>query len=161
MVLKSQIDYRCPQCSCEWLPHRTGLKCPQCGRAVPDAEVTAILAEALESAKFNKKLYGRFSLEYWLARRLGDRYLEWGFKVLDLAEAQPDAPREKLALAALMDIDLEEMAPLREIIMSFLADLVAAFREAKMKSPQDWEKMPEPEKPFFGRKIIEDGETAK
>ena len=156
MVLKSQIDYVCPQCAREWLPYASGLLCPQCGRAVPDAEVTGIIGEALESAKFNKRLYGHYDLEYWLARRLGDRYLEWGFKALQLAESQPDATAEQLALATLMDIDLEDAAPLREHIMGFLAALIAAFREARGKAPQDWEKMPEPEKPFFGRKIIDD-----
>lgn len=157
MVLKSQIDYQCPQCGLEWLPHAAGLSCPQCGRAVPDAEVMGILAEALESARFNKRLYGRFELEYWIARRRGDRYLEWGFKALQLAEAQPDAPAGKLALAALMDIDLEELAPLREHAMRFLVDLIGAFRDAVARAPKEWEKMPEPEKPFFGRKMSEDG----
>ena len=156
MVLKSQIDYQCPQCQQQWLPYSSGLCCPKCGRTVPDAEVTGILAEALESARYNKRLYGRFELEYWIARRLGDRYLEWGFKALQLAEAQPEAPPEKLALAALLDIDLEDLAPLRAHISGFLSELVMRYRDAVARAPADWEKMPEPEKPFFGRKVLDD-----
>ena len=161
MVLKSQIDYQCPQCQLAWLPFAPRLNCPNCGRAVPESEVTGILAEALESARFNKRLYGHFALEYWIARRLGDRYLEWGFKTLQLAEAQPAASTDKIAMAALLDIDLEEVSPLRAHVIDFVTPLVTAYRAALARAPEDWEKMPEPEKPFFGRKTIDDQSSAK
>ena len=156
MTLKSQIDYQCPQCQLAWLPFKPGLSCPSCGRAVPDAEVTGIVAEALESARFNRRLYGKMEVEFWITRRLGDRYLEWGFKALQLAEANQQMPGTQIALAALMDLNLEEMTPHREHVLGFLAHLVDAFREDVSRRPQDWEKMPEPDKPFFGRKIIDD-----
>jgi len=156
MVLKSQSDYECPQCKTLWLPYAKGLHCPHCNRSVPDGEVTQILVEALESARFNKRLYGRFDLEFWITRLLGDRYLAWGFKALQVAESQPNTPPRAVALAALMDIDLEECAPMREPILEFLSVLVEKYREAIALAPADWAKMPEPEKPFFGRKIIED-----
>ncbi|HYG76943.1 MAG TPA: hypothetical protein VEK08_18200 [Planctomycetota bacterium] len=158
MVLKSQLEYACPKCQCSWLPFAPGLSCPQCGRAVPDAEVTAILTEALEAARFNKRLYGKFELEFWITRFLGDRYLEWGFKALQRAEAQAQTPARVVALAALMDTNLEEFAPYREHVLHFLEALIERYREAVSRAPADWEKMPEPEKPFFGRKIIEDPE---
>ncbi len=156
MVLKSQIEYQCPQCRLAWLPFAPGLKCPNCNRDVPDTEVTGIVAEALESARFNKRLYGHFELEYWIARRLGDRYMEWGFRTLQLAEAQPGSAPDKIAMTALLDIDLEELAPQRTHVMNFLTALITAYREAVERSPEDWQKMPEPEKPFFGRKTIDD-----
>ena len=115
-----------------------------------------MLTETLESARFNKRLYGKFELEFWLTRRLGDRYFAWAFKALDLAEQNPDLPAERVALAALMELDLEEMTPFREHILGYLAAVVEAFRKALAAAPDDWKKMPEPEKPFFGRKIIED-----
>jgi hypothetical protein len=156
VTLKSQSEYRCPQCSQAWLPFGAGLRCPACAREVPAAEVTAIIAEALESARFNKRLYGRYELEYWTARTLGDRYLAWGFKAIHIAEGHPQMPDAKVALAALMDLDLEELTPLRAHVLQFLEALVAQYRAAIAARPADWEKMPEPDKPFFGRKIIDD-----
>ena len=156
MTIKSQIDYRCPDCKLEWLPYAKDLLCPVCQRPVPESEVTAILAEGLESARFNKRLYGRFEVEYWITRRLGDRYLEWGFKALQLAHTNPGIPPEKVAIAALMDLDLEEMTPYREDIQGYLATLVHNFRLESARNPEAWQTMPEPEVPFFGRKIIED-----
>ena len=145
MVLKSQIDYQCPQCQLAWLPFASGLKCPSCSRAVPDTEVTGIVAETLESARFNKRLYGRYELEYWITRLLGDRYMAWGFKTLQLTEAQPGSTPDKIAMAALLDIDLEELAPHRTHVMAFLTALIIAYHEAIARSPDDWQKMPEPE----------------
>lgn len=156
MTLKSQIDYLCPVCQCLWLPYARNLSCPKCGRCLPENEVTCILDEALESARYNKRLYGRFELEIWMTRRLGDRYLEWGFKALQMAEAQPHTSAHNIAIAALMALNLEEMAPFREHVLGFLELLIERCREAIKASPSDWEKMPEPEKPFFGRKIIDD-----
>ena len=156
MTLKSQVEYRCPQCHLAWLPYMNGLMCPACQRIVPNEEVTGILGEALESARFNKRLYGRYDLEYWIAHRLGDRYLQWGFKALQIAADNPETIPDKVALAALFELDLEEMAPYRPHLMGFLARLVELFREAVSKNSADWEKMPEPEKPFFGRKIIDE-----
>jgi|GEM_PF-1892909 len=156
MTLKSQIDYTCSQCNRAWLPHRSGLLCPICGRPVPDAEVTGILDEALESARFNKRLYGKYDVEYWLTRRMGDRYLEWGFKALQIAEANAGRAPQAIALSALMEINLEDAADLREHLVDFLSVLVEKFRVAKTAAPDDWEQMPAPEKPFFGRKIIDD-----
>ena len=74
MTIKSQIDYACPDCDFSWLPYARGLNCPKCGRQIPDKEVTEIIQETLDSAKFNKRLYGKFELEFWMTRRLGDRY---------------------------------------------------------------------------------------
>ncbi len=139
----------------EWLPYANGLHCPKCGREIPDAEVTAIIAEALESAKFNKKLYGHFDLEYWLPRRLGDNYLKWGFVALQAAESEPDSDSKNLAIGALMQVDLEALAPYREHVAGFLAALIDSYRAAAKSNPADWQKMPEPDKPFFGRKTIE------
>lgn len=155
MTIKSQIDYRCPTCTLEWLPYAKGLQCPKCARPVPDGEVTGIIAEALESAKFNKKLYGKFDVDYWLPRRLGDKYLKWGFTALQAAEGNPETPALNLAIGALMQSDLEEMAPYREHVAAFLAATIEAYREASRANPADWQKMPEPDKPFFGRKTIE------
>src|SRR5437588_49132 len=146
MTIKSQIDYQCPQCQLAWLPYAAGLRCPQCGRKIPDAEVTAILSETLESARFNKRLYGKCDVEYWTARRRGDEYLRWAFKALDLAEQNPETPAEKIALAALMELDLEEMSPYREHVLGYLSAAVDAFRKARAAAPGEWEKMPEPEK---------------
>jgi hypothetical protein len=159
MTLKSQIDYQCPQCQLIWLPFKPGLSCPSCGRAVPDAEVTGIVAEALESARFNKRLYGKMEVEFWIARRLGDRYFEWGFKALQLANENKEMSSGQAALGALMDLKLEEMAPYREHVLGFLTALVDAFRADVARRPLEWEKMPEPEKSFFGRKIIDDQAT--
>jgi len=156
MTIKSQIEYLCPNCQGTWLPYTTGLLCPYCKRSVADAEVTAILAEALESARYNKRLYGRFDLEFWNTRRLGDKYFAWGFKALQLAEADPQAPAQNIAIAALMDLDLEEMAPHREHVAGFLAALVDAYRASFKADPKSWDRIPEPEKPFFGRKIIDE-----
>ena len=158
MTIKSQIDYACPACALAWLPFASALACPQCGRPLPDFEATSIVSETLESAKFNKRLYGKFELEFWLTRRLGDRYLAWAFKALDLAEQNPELPAEKAALAALMDLDLEEMTPYREHILGYFTTVVEGYRKAAAQNPDDWKKMPEPEKPFFGRKIIENPE---
>jgi hypothetical protein len=156
VTIKSQIEYHCPNCQGAWLPYAAGLACPYCKRALPDSEVTGIVAEALESARYNKQLYGRFDLEYWMARRLGDKYLAWGFKALQLAEADPQSPARNIAIAALMELDLEEMAAHREHAAGFLAALIEAYRAAIKADPKAWEKIPEPEKPFFGRKTIED-----
>lgn len=156
MTLKSLSEYSCPQCKLEWLPYQPGLACPSCKRAVPDGEVTGILAEALESARYNKRLYGRIKLEYWIPHRLGDHYLEWGFAALQKAEEQPQSPAQTIAVATLMDIDLGDMALLREHIAQYLEKLIERYRDAIARNPADWVKMPEPEKPFFGRKIIED-----
>lgn len=156
MTIKSQIEYRCPQCQGVWLPYAAGLVCPFCKRALPDSEVTGIIAEALESARYNKQLYGRFDLEYWMARRLGDRYLAWGFKALQAAETNPRTLAINIAIATLMELDLEEMAQQREHIAGFLVALVEAYRQSVAANPKEWEKIPDPEKPFFGRKIIED-----
>jgi len=155
MTLKSQSEYHCPQCELEWLPYASGLRCPKCDRSVPENEVTPLIAEALESARFNKRLYGRYELEIWTTRRLGDRYFEWGFKALQLAEPTPETSAPQIALAALMELDLEELAPFRAHIQGYLEALVAAFRQAVKDHPTDWQKIPEPEKPFFGRKIID------
>jgi hypothetical protein len=159
MTLKSQIDYQCPQCQLTWLPFKPGLNCPSCGRAIPDSEVTGIIAEALESARFNKRLYGKMEVEYWITRRLGDRYLEWGFKALQLADVNREMPSSQAALSALMDLNLEEMTPYREHVLGFLVQLVDAFKVDVKQRPLEWEKMPEPEKPFFGRKVIDDQST--
>jgi hypothetical protein len=132
------------------------MDCPYCKRAVPDSEVTGIVSETLESARYNKRLYGRFELEYWLSRRLGDKYMAWGFKALQMAEIEPQTPAQSIAVAALMDLDLEEMTPYREHIAGFLSALVEAYRVAFKADPKAWEKIPEPEKPFFGRKIIDE-----
>jgi hypothetical protein len=156
MTLKSQIDYQCPQCQLAWLPFEKGSACPSCGRVVPDAEVTGIIAEALESARFNKRLYGKMDVEFWITRRLGDRYMEWGFKALSAADANPEMPAKQVALGTLMDLNLEEMAPHRAHVLGFLERFVEAYREQIKARPNDWQKMPEPEKPFFGRKIIDD-----
>ena len=139
----------------EWLPYVAGLRCPKCSREVPGTEVTAIVAEALESAKFNKKLYGHFDLEYWLPRRLGDNYLKWGFVALQAAESEPASPAMNLAIGVLMQVDLEALAPYREHVAGFLAALIESYRTAAKENPADWQKMPEPDKPFFGRKTIE------
>ena len=155
MTIKSQIDYRCPVCALEWLPYASGLRCPKCERPVPDGEVTGIIAEALESAKFNKKLYGRFDLEYWLPRRLGDNYLKWGFVALQAAESDPETPAMNVAIGALMQVNLEELAPYREHVAGYLTVLVDGYRAAVKNNPDDWQKMPEPDKPFFGRKTVE------
>jgi hypothetical protein len=156
MTIKSQSDYRCSKCNQAWLPFEPGLMCPSCAHPASDNEVAGIFIEALESAKFNKRLYGHIELEFWIVHSLGDRYLEWGFKALQLAESQPNMRSEQVALGALMDLDLEELTPLRAHVMAFLKRLVERYREAVTNNPQDWQKMPEPEKPFFGRKIIED-----
>jgi hypothetical protein len=156
VTLKSQNDYRCPDCGQAWLPFSVGLQCPQCRRPVPDAEVSNIIPEALESARYNKRLYGRYELEYWTARTLGDRYFGWGFKAIQFAESNPSMSPGQVALAALMDLDLEELTPLRTHVLAFLELLVEHYRAALAANPADWEKMPEPEKPFFGRKIIDD-----
>src|SRR5204863_3746810 len=145
-TIKSQIDYACPTCAFTWLPYAPGLHCPQCARPVPEKEVTEIIQETLESAKFNKRLYGKFELEFWLARRLGDRYLQWAFKALDLAEKSPELSAEKVALATLLDLDLEEMTPYREHILGYLAASVEAYRKNLAQRPEDWQKNPEPEK---------------
>src|SRR3712207_8434138 len=50
----------------------------------------------------------------WITRFLGDRYMEWGFKALQRAEGQPQTPARAVALAALMDTNLEEFAPYRD-----------------------------------------------
>lgn len=155
MTIKSQIDFECPDCHLAWLPYAKALRCPKCGREVPEKEVTAILSETLESAQFNKRLYGKFELEFWIARRRGDDYLRWAFKALDLAEQNPGEPAEKIALAALMELDLEDMSPYREHMLGYFAASVAAYRAARAAKPADWEKMPEPERPFFGRRIVE------
>ena len=156
MTLKSNLDYRCPQCQRAWLPHVRGLVCPGCGRAVPDGEVTGILAEALESARYNQRLYGRMDVEYWLERSMGDRYLAWGFKALEAARRDGTVGAQQAAVTALMDLDLADMTPVRPHVLDFLAALVERYRAAVAREPDAWEKMPEPEKPFFGRKIIED-----
>ncbi|HLX60574.1 MAG TPA: hypothetical protein VKX17_04755 [Planctomycetota bacterium] len=155
MTIKSQIEYACPACALAWLPYAPGLSCPKCGRAVPETEVTAIVPETLESAKFNKRLYGKFELEFWLTRRLGDRYFQWAFKALDVAEKISELSAEKAALAAIMELDLEEMTPYREHILGYLTAVVEAWQKARTANPAEWEKIPEPEKPFFGRKIVE------
>ena len=156
MTIKSQIDYACPECKLAWLPYATALKCPQCGRTISDIEATSIIQETLESARFNKRLYGKFELEFWMTRRLGDRYLAWAFKALDFAERSPESPAQSVALAALMELDLEEMMPYREHLLGYFTAVIEQYRVLKAKTPEDWTKMPEPEKPFFGRKIIED-----
>jgi hypothetical protein len=156
MTIKSQVDYHCPVCNCAWLPFAAGNGCPKCGRVTPETEVTPILNEALESAKFNKKLYGHIDLEFWMARKLGDNYLKWGFTALQTAEANPAAPAGDLAIGALMQVDLEEMAPYRQHVAEFLTALIEQYRAAISANPSDWEKIPDPEKPFFGRKTIED-----
>ena len=115
-----------------------------------------MLDEALESARYNKRLYGHIELEIWTTRRLGDLYLAWSFKALQRAEAQPQMSAKNISIAALMDLNLEEMAPFREHILEYLETLIERYREAVKFRPADWEKMPEPKKPFFGRKIIED-----
>jgi hypothetical protein len=156
MTIKSQIEYRCPACNCAWLPFAAGNACPKCGRATPDSEVTPIISEALESAKFNKKLYGHIDLEFWMARKLGDNYLKWGFTALQAAEQNPKVPAADIAIGALMQVDLEELAPYREHVAAFLTTLIEQYRAAVLANPSDWEKIPDPEKPFFGRKTIED-----
>ena len=155
MTIKSQIDYACPQCQLAWLPFEKSTACPQCGRALPKVEATSIVDQTLESARFNKRLYGKFELEFWLTRRLGDRYFAWAFKALDLAEHNPKLESDKVALATLMELDLEEMSPYREHLLGYLTAAVEGYRLAKAQKPDDWTKMPEPERPFFGRKIIE------
>ena len=161
MTIKSQIEYQCPACQLVWLPFAAGLNCPRCGRIVPDSEVTAILFETLESARFNKRLYGKFDVEYWTARRRGDDYLRWAFKAFELAAQNPATPGEKIALGALMELDLEDLSPYREHVLGYLSAAVNAFRKAVAEQPQDWEKMPEPERPFFGRKVFEGDEGMK
>lgn len=156
MTIKSQIDYACPACQLEWIPYAKTLACPKCGRPLPDNESTSIITETLESAKFNKRLYGIFELEFWLTRRLGDRYFAWAFKALDIAEKTPEMSGESVALTALMELDLEEMSPYREHMLGYFTAVVSGFRSLAAKNPDDWKKLPEPEKPFFGRKIIED-----
>ena len=156
MTIKSQIDYECPNCQLAWLPYAENLKCPKCGRLLPNGEATAISDETLESAKFNKRLYGKFELEFWLTRRLGDRYFAWAFKALDVAESNPEMSAASAALTAMMDLDLEEMSPYREHMLGYFTAVIEGYRKLAAKNPEDWKKMPEPEKPFFGRKIIED-----
>ncbi len=156
MTIKSQIDSACPTCALAWLPYEPGLKCPRCGRSIPDQDSTAIVQETLDSAKFNKRLYGKFELEFWITRRLGDRYFAWAFKALDFAEQNPEMSAEKAALASLMELDLEEMTPYREHMLGYFTAVIEAYRKAAKANPEDWKKIPEPEKPFFGRKIIED-----
>lgn len=151
MTIKSQSQFACPGCGLKWLPHRRGLTCPKCARAVADDEVTAIQQEALESAKFNKRLYGRYALEIWTCRGLGDAYLQWGFAALQKAEAQPEMNAQAIAIGALMDLNLEEMSPYREHVLDFLSALVEEFRRRTAAQPADWQKMPEPENPFRGR----------
>jgi hypothetical protein len=156
MTIKSQSDYRCPHCQREWLPYAAGLACPFCKNVVRDSDVTRIIEEALESARFNKRLYGKFDVDYWIVRSLGDKYLQWGFKALQAAEADPNAEPHALAIGATMQLDLEELSTAREHVAGFLETLIARFRAAKQANPADWEKMPEPDKPFLGRKIIDD-----
>lgn len=156
MTIKSQIDYACPACQLAWLPCSKNAKCPKCGRLLPDNEATSIVDETLESAKFNKRLYGKFELEFWLTRRLGDRYFAWAFKALDTADSNPAMAASSAALAALMDLDLEEMTPYREHMLDYFSAVIEGYRILAAQNPDDWKKMPEPEKPFFGRKIIED-----
>jgi hypothetical protein len=155
MTIKSQCEHTCSGCGLKWLPHRRGLSCPKCSRPVADSDVTAILDEALESAKFNVRLYGRFALEIWTCRRLGDSYLQWGFTALEKAAVQPSTAANEIALSALMDLNLEEMSPYREHVLDFLAELVTEYRRRVVESPQDWQKMPEPKNPFRGRSLPE------
>ena len=156
MTIKSQIDYACPECQTAWLPYEKGLSCPNCGRPLPDRESTEVVDETLESARFNKRLYGKFELEFWITRRLGDRYFAWAFKALDLGEQHPELSPNSIAISTLMELDLEEMSPYREHLSGYLARVVERFRKCAAEKPEDWTKMPEPDKPFFGRKIIED-----
>lgn len=156
MTIKSDVTFACPACQCAWLPFAAGNPCPRCGRVTPESEVTPILTDALASAKFNKKLYGHIDLEFWLPRKLADNYLKWGFTALQAAEANPETPAAALAIGALMQIDLEEMAPYREHVAAFLTALIEQYRADRTAHPAEWEKIPDPEKPFFGRKTIED-----
>jgi len=151
MTIKSQIEYRCPACERAWLPYAPGLACPFCKRAAPDNEVTAILDEALASAQFNQKLYGKIDVEYWMARRLGDSYLKWGFKAIEMARDNPADAARRIAIAALMQVDLEELSDAREHVAGFLETLIERYRESVKTKPADWEKMPEPENPYRGR----------
>ena len=48
------------------------------------------------------------------------------------------------------------MTPYRAHILGYLTAVIEGCRKATAANPDDWKKMPEPEKPFFGRKIIED-----
>ena len=154
MTIKSQSEYKCPDCQNAWLPYARGLACPFCKRSVPDAEVTPIIDEALESAKFNKRLYGHIDVEYWNARRLGDNYLKWGFTALQAAEENPDASPHALAIGALMSMDLESLSAHRDHVAGFLEALIERFREQKKSNPAEWEKMPEPDKTF--QQIVQD-----
>ncbi|MEI6232193.1 MAG: hypothetical protein WCT04_04025 [Planctomycetota bacterium] len=156
MTIKSQIDYACPACHTAWIPYAKGLACPQCERVLPDAESVSFVDQTLESAKFNKRLYGKFELEYWFTRRLGDRYFAWAFKALDLTDASPELSSDSLALATLMELDLEEMSPYRAHLLGYFVSVIDGYRIQRSLKPDEWTKMPEPEKPFFGRKIIED-----
>ena len=158
MTIKSQSEYHCPACKREWLPYAPGLSCPFCKSLIPDSDVTRIVAEALESGRFNQRLYGKYDVDYWLVRGLGDKYLQWGFKALQAAEADPVANAHAIAIGAMMQLDLEELSACRDHVAGFLETLIARFREAKKANPSDWEKMPEPEKPFMGRKIIDDAQ---
>jgi hypothetical protein len=151
MTIKAQSDYTCPGCGLNWLPHRRELSCPKCSRAVADNEVTAILDEALESAKFNVRLYGIFALEIWTCRGLGDAYLQWGFTALQKAAAQPSANAHEIALSALMDLNLEEMSPYRGHVLNFLTELIIEYRRRTAANPVDWQKIPEPRNPYRGR----------
>ena len=54
-----------------------------------------------------------------------------------------------------MELDLEDLSPCREHVLGYLRAAVNAFRKAAAEKPGDWAKMPEPEKPFFGRKVVE------
>ena len=156
MTIKSQSNYICPDCGLEWLPYTEELHCPRCGRVVSAFEVAPILSETLESAQFNKRLYGKIALEFWIPHRLGDHYLEWAFAALDAAEKNPDATAEDVALNTMVSLDLAEMGPYRAHVMGFLTAAIEAYRADVAHNPEKWVKMPEPEKPFFGRKIIED-----
>jgi hypothetical protein len=156
MTIKSLSEFLCPACQLPWLPFAPGLSCPRCGQPTDASDVSAIVSETLESARFNKRLYGKIALDFWIPHRLGDRYLEWSFAALDAAERNPASSAEDVAVSALVTLDLEEFGAYRQHVFSFLVAAIEAYRTDVAAHPETWQKLPEPEKPFFGRKIIEE-----
>lgn len=125
-------DYECPKCKAVFLPYKIGIKCPNCGVLIPDADVGGYsdsIANIAGSMGYHKSIYGTYCPGAWLFTNFMDHIQAIIFQLFDAFELEkPENEEEYLMNSLENNFQWDDQAYLKNHVKEIAIELLAIYR---------------------------------